>query len=417
MINRTNLRRHEPSRQPFFEVTMAGRTRRSINLSAPEDGEEEDLLPTFDQVAPAEGDNEEDLTGEEDQPEDNEPEEEEDDPEDNDPEEEEENEPAPLPRPRPITNMAAARWLTPLTGRSDLEAGGMAVAIKKEDRQQLSADALLKLQRASTEGMTHKFFLMGSSKEDQLVQCYNLALRVEELKLHMKKTDIVSALEIFETIIPVPSVAFPNPMPNTPSLFDKNGEALSEGHVRATMKFKRYYGMPYDIQDLQWSQEFLENSCEEDLRIKVLEKTRQIPDTEQGGGLFYYFMIKLIQSDVERAARGLIVRLEKMTLKSLSGENVFTACSLIRGVYDKLESIGKTPDDVDITILKIMQTSSVDDYNDVFKGLYHFNLLGLGTKKTPSEILDVAESVYKMHLEPETLSPWKGAGCVGKSTL
>jgi hypothetical protein len=82
----------------------------------------------------------------------------------------------------PIIMAAAApsRWLT--AGRSDVEAAGMAVAVRKEDRSGLSADALLKLQRSSTEGMTHKFFLMGNSKEDQLVQCYNLLLRVEELR-------------------------------------------------------------------------------------------------------------------------------------------------------------------------------------------------------------------------------------------
>lgn len=322
---------------------------------------------------------------------------------------------------RAITSLTMTlRWLAQDQGRSDLDAAGMAVAIRKEDRHTLSADALLKLQRASIEGMTHKFFLMGNSKEDQLVQCYNLALRVEELKLHMKKTDIISALEIFATIIPAPlpaGTAFPTPFPASLSLFDKVGEALTEAHVRGAMRFKRYYGQAYDIQDLQWSQEFLENSCEEDLRIKVLERTRTFPDVEQGGALFYHVMIRLIQSDVERAARGLIVRLEKMTLRSLSGENIFVACSLIRGVYDKLLSIGKVPDDIDNTILRIMQTSSVDEFNDVFKTLSHNNLLDLGIKKTPSEILDLAEKIYKIHLEPESPSPWKGAGRVGKSTF
>ena len=70
---------------------------------------------------------------------------------------------------------------------------------------------------------------------------------------------------------------------------------MSEAHVRGTMRFKRYYGQPYDIQDLQWSQEFLENSCKENLRIKVRERTRTFPDVEQGGALFYHVMIWLIQ--------------------------------------------------------------------------------------------------------------------------
>jgi hypothetical protein len=66
---------------------------------------------------------------------------------------------------------------------------------------------------------------MGNSKEDQLVQCYNLTLRVEELRHAMKKSDIISALDIFETIIPTGGT-HPNLFPGTLSLFDKAGEAL-----------------------------------------------------------------------------------------------------------------------------------------------------------------------------------------------
>jgi hypothetical protein len=310
------------------------------------------------------------------------------------------------------------RWLT--THRSDLQAAGMAVAVRKEDRAALSADALLKLQRASTEGMENKFFLMGNSKEDQLVQCYNLTLRVEELKHHMQKSDIISALDIFVSIIPTPLAAgtqFLAPFPGTLSLFDKAGEALSEAHVRSANRFKRYYGQTYDIQDLQWSQEFLENSCEEDLRVKVLERIRSITEVERGGALYYYHMIQLIQTDVERAARGLIDRLEAFKLKSLSGENIFVACSLIKGVVNKLQSIGRVPTDIDLTVLKIMQTSSLDEFNSFFTAIMHYNDANLGVKKTVDEILELAETMYKRHLEPGNPHPWKGTGRVGKSTF
>jgi hypothetical protein len=135
--------------------------------------------------------------------------------------------------------------------RSDFEAAGMAVAVPRAERTKLSADALLKLQRASTKGMSNKFFLMGNSKEDQLVQCYNLTLRVEELKHSMQKSDIIGAFDIYVVIIPSPVTAYPSPMPATVSLFDKKGEDLKEEFVRATIKFKRYHGLSYAIQDLQ----------------------------------------------------------------------------------------------------------------------------------------------------------------------
>jgi hypothetical protein len=35
--------------------------------------------------------------------------------------------------------------------------------------------------------------------------------------------------------------------------------------VHQLMHFKRYYGQDYDLQDPQWLQELLENSCDKDL--------------------------------------------------------------------------------------------------------------------------------------------------------
>jgi hypothetical protein len=118
-------------------------------------------------------------------------------------------------------------------------------------------------------------------------------------------------------------------MPPELRLIDKI-DALSETQVRAAMKLKRYYGQTYDVQDLQqWSQEMVKNSCDEDLATKMMERLRKIPDKEEGGALFYFIMIKLIQTDMEQVVQFLTEKLEKLSLKSLAGENVFTACRLI----------------------------------------------------------------------------------------
>ena len=55
------------------------------------------------------------------------------------------------------TKLTMLQWFG--TARMDQEAQGMAVAFKKEDRQKLTADALIKLQKTVTEGMTLKFSL------------------------------------------------------------------------------------------------------------------------------------------------------------------------------------------------------------------------------------------------------------------
>jgi hypothetical protein len=305
------------------------------------------------------------------------------------------------------TMTTPSRWL--VSARTDQQAEGMAVAVKREDRENLTADALLKLQKSSTEGMTHKFALMSHTTDDQLVECYNLSLRIEELKLTMKKTDTIGGFDIFAQIITSPQTPMPAELP----LIEKIDE-LTETIVRASIRFKRYYGQTFDIQDLQWSQELIENSCDEDLRIKVLERLRPIPDVEQGGPLFYYMMIQLIQTDAEQAVRTLIDKLEHLSLKTLSGENIFTACSLIRGVLARLKSVNQVPHDVETTLLDILQTSSVEDFNTVFKTLSDSKFLGIALAKTADEILILAERLYTRLLSKGV---WTGVGRVGKSTF
>jgi hypothetical protein len=74
------------------------------------------------------------------------------------------------------------------------------------------------------------------------------------------------------------------------------------------MKFKRYYGQIYNVQNLQ-SQELIKNSCDEDLAMKVV----------------YFIVIKLIQTNMEQAVRVLTENLEKLSLLTRTGENVHTA--------------------------------------------------------------------------------------------
>jgi hypothetical protein len=307
----------------------------------------------------------------------------------------------------PVATLIMSRWLG--TARTDQEAQGMAVAVKREDRTQLSADALIKLQKTVTEGMTLKFSLMSHHSDDQLVDCYNLALRIDTLKNRLKETDTIGGFDIFETPVTQPSAQMPREL----RLIDKI-DVLSEPLVRAAMKFKRYYGQTYDIQDLQWSQEMVKNSCDEDLATKVMERLRRIPDEEKGGALFYFVMIKLIQTDTEQAVRVITEKLEKLSLKSLAGENVFTACSLIRGVIERLEIVGKVPHDVDTTVMRILQTSSVDKFNSTFSTLEQSRFLGVMIATTVEQMLILAEKLYTSIIADEG---WTGFGRVGKSTF
>ena len=68
------------------------------------------------------------------------------------------------------------------------------------------------------------------------------------------------------------------------------------------MCFYCLYGQEYDLENLQWSQELLEESCERSLHDKVLEKAHAIPVIELDGPIFFLIMAQTIMSLTEKSS-------------------------------------------------------------------------------------------------------------------
>ena len=75
--------------------------------------------------------------------------------------------------------------------------------------------------------------------------------------------------------------------------------SLSEADIRTSNKFYNQFGQDYDLQNISWSAELLENSCEQDLLDKVSEKLMDVPEAEKGGPLSFYYVVLEITSSTE----------------------------------------------------------------------------------------------------------------------
>jgi len=62
-------------------------------------------------------------------------------------------------------------------------------------------------------------------------------------------------------------------------LFDDYAK-VSIKEVQDSIQFFCIYGKDYHIQNLEWSELFLEQSCEDELKKKVLENMMNVPDLE-----------------------------------------------------------------------------------------------------------------------------------------
>lgn len=63
----------------------------------------------------------------------------------------------------------------------------------------------------------------------------------------------------------------------------KDFQDVTEGMVKASSRFMRRYRQRYDLENLDWGQDFLEKCCEAELKKKTLEKMLSYDALELGG--------------------------------------------------------------------------------------------------------------------------------------
>jgi hypothetical protein len=155
----------------------------------------------------------------------------------------------------------------------------------------------------------------------------------------------------------------------------------------------------------------------------VLEKYKPFQEKQKGGPLFFKLMMNQLLSNTESAAKALVERVEKYNIGNIQGEEVTKVTSQVASAINRLKQIGKLPPDMTTTLLTIMQTSSVDEFNKVFaaievqKTLDDLNQSSTVYVKcfnyTADDILSVAEAQYLKLFEK---GQWTGATTKGQDS-
>ncbi len=125
---------------------------------------------------------------------------------------------------------------------------------------------LAKLRARATEGMDTNFALLSLSVEEaQLENSYNMAIRIKELKKIMKLYDMADAF----TIYLLDETDNNSPQIEKDLALLKDYMKLMLDQVKTLVHFFQHFGKDYDLQNLQWTQDLLENLCKDELRDKV----------------------------------------------------------------------------------------------------------------------------------------------------
>ena len=93
---------------------------------------------------------------------------------------------------------------------------------------------------------------------------------------------------------------------------------ILERHIR----FLYAYGQEYDLQNLTWTLELLENSCDRNLADKIQEDLVNVDSSLECGPMFFYLMMKFIISSTEDAVTAMIEKIKTMKVSDFKGEDI-----------------------------------------------------------------------------------------------
>ena len=143
-------------------------------------------------------------------------------------------------------------------------------------------------------------------------------------------------------------------------------QVYTEVQVKDMVKFKRLYGGENDLQDLDWMELVLENSCENNLKEKCVERIMTIEPIERGASTYFHIIRGLIQQHTQECVRSLLNRVKKLKISDTKEENIHIVGSMICGVVLRFSSVGAVPDHMITMVADIMCTSSVPKFNNIF---------------------------------------------------
>ena len=107
---------------------------------------------------------------------------------------------------------------------------------------------------------------MGLTKQEEVLEkTYDLTMLLSELKKHLRCQDLHN---VFEIISPDP-LATDGSISGTPIKLIENytgNISVNMGTVKASTAHYCKWGQFYDLTDLEWSWQLIENSCEENLQ-------------------------------------------------------------------------------------------------------------------------------------------------------
>ena len=323
----------------------------------------------------------------------------------------------------------ASIWLggeTPLTtARTQAQVAGIGIGVSKGDRAALKANnkkTYYKVRDNAIEGMESKFSILDAidekAKVEHLSAVYSIVTRFDDLRIQMANNDMSDVFTIPSefTLDATLGEWIPSTTAVKVDLFTESGSVSLETVKHATSYFLQF-GQAYHGKNVAWSGEKILNSCNDTLRDKLVESTRNWDAKYIGGPSYLKLLHTLVMSTSEKSLRSLTNKLSTLSIQDFDGENVTRAVSFIRGAILILQDNGALPTDIITQVLAIFKKSACEPFRIHVTNIDSFIELQVKVYNL-DDLLTNIETKYiellgRNEWEPKSLSKDQASGFTG----
>ena len=309
---------------------------------------------------------------------------------------------------------SGSTWLggeVPRTAARDTtELSSVGLGVKKTDREALRLSdkkSYYKVRETAILGMTTKFTLLKGIDEkatvEHLESVYSIVTRFEDLRTQVIANDMI---DVFSIPSSFDSDANGNSIPSTNAtkldLFSDSNKASIELVQKANAYFLEF-GANFHGENVIWSGEKILNSCDSELRDKLVESTRSWTVKFRGGPTYLKLLLGLILSTSEKSLRALTDKLQIIRITDFPGENASKAVSFIRGASLILTNNDAEPMDMISLVLRTFSVSTCVKFRIHIDNIDSLFELGQLTGYTLDKLLT---SIDKKYIELVSRNEW-----------
>ena len=308
------------------------------------------------------------------------------------------------------------------------------------DRRQLSASERSKLfsEFISQEQPNFGFFSLDSMHPDKIQEAFDWQSTIAALVDNLRRFDV---LDVFKLICRFQSGSFV--LDSTKPFIDviQDHHQVTEAEVALS---NEYFHTLVDTTDnnyrenLLWSEQFILSNLDPDFAIKVKARYHQFPDKQRGGTLLFLIIAKMSLHDTRAGAEFLLKTILEKKISEYPGENVLDFITMLKAVHKRLSTITLTfttttstgttttatqqsvlPADFSLQVLDLLQTTSVPEFNELFRNMkvqHQSKYLAKGYQSLPDldQLLTIAEKYY---LQLSTESKWNHSKAASSSSF